>query len=306
MAELPAQSRFCLRCGTPVPSIQPESPDPSPVSQTPFEPAGSPGFARPSNRGLKIALAGLILAIAALSAMVVHGGLLHSPGSADNGSLVNAPGQSGVSSLVQAPGDSHSGPLVQSPGTSQAPPDITQKPGEAAPPAADVEDYLRFLKDVEKRKMSLIKDFTTRALMQSATEKQQEVDAASNDDASKQFIPNINKGNEDFAPKWDQLAKYFLTKTPPQSCRELQQKYYDHLGKIESMFTQLHNALEQASSDPGKALSALTEMQGKASSEADDSARSADDALADVCDKYRIRKDFDIKTDSGSSSSLLP
>ena len=198
--------------------------------------------------------------------------------------------------------------MVQSPGTSQAPPDLGQKPGEAAPQATDVEDYLRFLKDVEKRKMALIKDFTTRALMQSATEKQQEVDAASSDDASKQFIPKINKGNEDFAPKWDQLLvqKYFLTKTPPQSCRDLQQKYYDHLGKIESMFTQLHNALEQASSDPGKALSALTDMQGTASSEADASARSADDALADVCDKYRIRKDFDIKTDSGSSSSLLP
>jgi hypothetical protein len=248
----------------------------------------------------------MILAIAALSMVVVRGGLLHAAGNSDNGSLVNAPGQSGISSLVQAPGDTHSGPLVQSPGASQAPPDMAQKPGETAPPATDVEDYLRFLRDVENRKMALIKDFTTRALMQTATEKQQEVDAASSDDASKHFIPNINKGNEDFAPKWDQLAKYFLTKTPPQSCHDLQQKYYDHLGKIESMFTQLHNALEQASTDPGKALAALTDMQGKASSEADESARLADDALADVCDKYRIRKDFDIKTDSGSSSSLLP
>ncbi len=294
MADLPAQSRFCLRCGTPVPTEQSAAPVPAHSTSTPFAPVASPAFPRPANRGLKLALAAMILAIAVLSALIVHGGMLHAARNSENGSL------------VQAPGDAHSGPLVQSPGSSQAPPDLAQKPLEGPPNAADVEDYLRFLKDVERRKMALIKDFTTRALMQSATEKQQEVDAASSDDASKKFLPNINKGNEDFAPKWDELAKYFLTKTPPQSCREQQQKYYDHLGKIESMFAQLHNALEQASTDPGKALSALTGMQGTASAEADDSARSADDALADVCDKYRIRKDFDIKTDSGSSSGLLP
>jgi len=307
LAELPDQSRFCLRCGTPVPVGQPPAPQAGksspvfapPTEQRPFAPS------RSMSNSVKAAIALLIVAVAALGAVVVRGSLLHSPGSSGNGSLVNAPGQSNNSSLVQAPGDSHNAPLVQSPGSSQAPPDITHRPDEPAAQPTDIMDYLRFLKDVEHRKMALIKEFTAQALMASATEKQKEVDAASDDKASQQFLPTINKGNEDFAPKWDQLAKYFLTKAPPQSCRELQQKYYDHLGRIESMFTQLHNALTQAQSDPSKALSALTEMQGKASAEADDSARSADDALADVCDRYHLRKDFDIKTDNSASTGLL-
>ncbi len=301
-ADLPPQSRFCLKCGTPV---QPAAAQPAPRAEAPAQPAG---FAKPASSGLskstKAVIGMLCLAVAALGAVVVRSGLLHSAANTKNGTLVNAPGSSGNGSLVQMPGDSKNAPLVQAPGTSQAPPDLIQKPDDQQSPE-DVLDYLRFLKEVEQRKMSLIKDFMATALMQSAMEKSQEAAAASSDEASKNFLPSMNKGFEQYPARWDQLAKYFLTRQPPASCAILQKKYYEHLGKVESMFLQVHNALAQANTDPGKALSALTEMQGKASAEADDTARQADDALGDVCDKYRIRKEFDIKTDSGSGSGLL-
>jgi hypothetical protein len=269
------------------------------VAAAPAAPA-----AQGASRNAKAIIGILCLAVAALGAVVVRSALVHAPAKSDQTSLVNAPGSSGNGSLVQMPGESKNNTLVQTPGQSQAPPDLMQKPdGQATP--EDVLEYLRFLKEVEQRKMSLIKDFMATALMASAMEKSQEAAAATSDEASKNFLPSMGKSFEQYSARWDELAKYFLTRQPPPSCAALQKKYYDHLGKVESMFQQVHNALAQANTDPGKALSALTEMQGKASAEADETARLADDAVGEVCDKYRIRKEFDIKTDSGSGAGLL-
>ncbi len=206
-ADLPAQSRFCLQCGTPVPTGVPQvsKPEAAPAFSTPASASARSG----ANRGLKTAVACLAAAVIVL-ALIASKGLFHSPGSSHKGSLVNAPGESNGNGLLQSPGVSNNAPLLQSPGTSQAPPSLTQNPDQGPPRAADVEDYLRFVKEVEARKQKMIKEFTTAALMQSATEKGQEVEAASSDEASKKFLPNINKGNQDLAGKWDDLANELI------------------------------------------------------------------------------------------------
>lgn len=287
-AELPAQSQFCLRCGTPVHATA-SFPQAAPMAQaTPLAPPNS-------NRTLLIALALLTLVVIGLSALVFKG------------HMVQAPSETNGGSLVQAPSNTNASPLVTVPGVSQPPPNMVQNPTEAAPQPTDISDYLAFLKDVENRKMALIKKQTAQTLSMYGNMLGGQVAAVNEDKPADQYLKDINKGNEDFAPQWDQLTKYFLTKTPPPSCTELQQKYYTHLGKMQSVLTKLHNALASATNPDktGDALQALTEMQGSASAEADASAKAADDSLADVCDKYRLRKDFDIKTDPSGSTSLL-
>ena len=95
-----------------------------------------------------------------------------------------------------------------------------------------------------------------------------------------------------------------MKRTPPPSCQELHAKYFDQLGKIQGMIVAVNDAVGKIQSDPSSALKALTEMQGKASVEADTSIQAADDALSAVCSKYHLQKDFDIKGDNSSLNML--
>ena len=294
-AEIPAQSQFCLRCGTPLHATA------MPMNTAPVASA-SPAPPR-TNKPLIAAITVLVLAILGVAAFFVRSALTQKAANPNSGQLVQAPGEGGAGALVQAPGDSHAGAPVQAPADSN-PNRVVQKPAPVIN-TAEIDDYLRFVKGIEEQKIGLVKQELAAALASQAGQLAKQAEAATDDQKSKDYLPGVAKENSGFAGDWDRLTRAFNGRVPPQSCIQLHDAYYSHLGKIQGQFAAYQNALATAQSDPNKALQALTAMQGTASVEADKSARAADDELYDICRKYNLRKEFDIKTDpSGSTGSL--
>ena len=292
-AELPVQSQFCLRCGTPIQR--------APSATAPIMPqAGSP-FAPPkSNNKPMLAIVGvLVLAILALGGVVVKG-LMTKKAEANNaGQLVQAPGAANTGGLVQAPGDGNPNQLVQAPADSK-PGNVVQKPNEATPFPSDIDDYLKFLKRIEARKQELIRKQTGDALLLLTQAKG--LSATIEESDYNNTFSNINKNMNYNAGEWETLTRELETRTPPEACRDLHNKYYDQLGKVQGVIIAVNDALAKVQTNPTDALHNLTEMQGKTSQQVDASIQSADDALAAVCDRYKLKKDFDIKGDAGSAS----
>lgn len=277
-AEIPRQSQFCLRCGAPIggTAANPTGAMPMPLSAP-----------RPNTRPFLITIGLLALLATGLGAVVIRGQLTQKAGNAQTGALVQTPGMGGGNNMVQAPGETE-------------PSKIVQAPGETAPNPTDILDYLAFLKRIEASKQSLIKKQVGDALMMLTQAKA--LSAQIEDSDYQRTFGNINKNMNYSAEDWNQLTVAFQQRNPPDSCRDLHDKYYDHLGKIQAMIVAVNDALNKVQSDPSGAIGALTQMQGKSSQDADAAILAADDALADVCNKYHLKKDFDIKGDAGSAS----
>jgi len=277
-AEVPGQAQFCMRCGTAV----------APVS------AVVAAARRPSRRPLWIGLA--LLAVAALAA----GGYR----------LLNP---AGASKVVDASGQVPVGAdLTGRSGRVAAGPDLSGRSGRITPPPpepADVVDYLKFLKDVERQRVALVKQQTAGALGMSASlpgsnllaemQQKEEDIQRSHEQTYEHFQAKIME----WQGQWNILSQHFLSKPPPQSCQQLRDKYYDMLGKTAGAMVSLANSLSQAfSGNAEKALESLSSMRGTASQSIDDACAAADEELASVCGKFRLRKDFDIKPDGGGAS----
>lgn len=270
-AEVPSHSQFCLRCGTPI--HRPGGPTSGRVATTPIT------TPRDNNRTALIMIVLLILLAGALGFLVVKGQLTQKAGPSDSGRLVQKPGRGKRAPMVQVPGE---------------------------PNNADVEDYLAFLKGIEAKKQKLAKDELASALYTYGNLTKKQADAVNDDKNNGQdFLPGVKNDMKDFPDQWNSLAALFNQKTPPASCQDLHDNYYDHLGKIQGEFQAVQNAIDKASTDPAGAIRDLTNLQGTASAEADQSAKSADDALDAVCQKYHLHKDFDIKTDASGFQGLL-
>lgn len=292
-AEIPSQSQFCLRCGSPIhsASIIPGSMNTAPAVVS----------TRVNTRPLKIAAAVLLLIVAGLGAMLLKGQLAQKTGQTPTGKLVQAPGENQPIQLVQRPGEQTPINMVQRP-AEQKPINVVQDPVDTAPPPADIIDYLAFLKKLEAAKQVLIRKQTGDALSLMAQAKGLSGSVDENDYNS--TLGNISKNVNYSAEDWNQLSITLQQRTPPDSCRELHNRYYEHLGKIQALMVAVNDAMSKIQSDPSNALQALTQMQGKAGADADAMAAIADEALSNLCRRYHLHKDFDIKTDSGPSSLL--
>lgn len=291
-AEIPAQSQFCLRCGTPI--------------HMPVQPIAAPAaFPAPksNNRPLIATVVVLLLAVLGLAGFLVRGALTQQTAKPSDGKLVQAPGEGGAGALVQAPGNSRPGAPVQAPADSN-PNKVAQAPAPVIN-TADIDDYLRFVRRIEEQKMALTKQELAAALTSQAQQLGKQAEAATDDQKSKEYLPGVARESGGIEQQWDRLSRTFAARVPPPSCVSLRDAYYAYLGKVQSMFVKYHNALAEAQSDPSKAIAALTAMQGSASSDADNAARAADDALYDICRKYNLRKEFDIKTDPSSSTGTI-
>jgi hypothetical protein len=253
-----------------------------------------------ANKKLIAVIAVLALALAGLVGAVISGRLLQKPGQSDSGQLVQAPGQSGPGTLVQAPGASAPGPMVQAPADTH-PPAMVQEPGNT-PNTADIDDYLKFVRQIELSKQQLIHNELGDALEMMT--KAKGLGASIDENEYNTTFAGLGSDTNKIAGDWNQLTAKFSERQPPQSCIDLRNKYLDQLAKIQSSVVQVNTALNKVQSDPSGALHALTGMSGTASAEADTAAQAADDALADVCKRYNLSKDFSIRTDSGSSSLL--
>lgn len=323
LAELPRQSQFCLRCGAPVEGA---------LGNTLQMPQGfgasSLNPPRQNTRLLAAIVALLAVLATALGAMVIRtqlaqkaaassptGKMVQSPGATPQAKLTQDPGANNGTQLVQAPGNNAGTTMVEAPGAGTGTP-MTQQPGATTGPPADVVDYLAFLRQIEASKKKLIHDETAdlAALkdtlpIENIKKLLDNVDMGGDGpavDPAKKSISKTAKTATAVADDWNQLAIAFNQRTPPESCRQLHDAYYDHLGKVQAGILNVYSVLDKAfSGDPNKTTDAYHDamsMQGS-SGDVDVAMRKADDALAEVCKTFHLTKDFDIS--EGSSSSLV-
>jgi len=283
-AEVPSHSQFCLRCGTP-------------TNAAAAYHAPAPSYAAPvpaNNRPLIATVGVLALAVVIMAAFMVQSALTQKPGK------VSTP------SLVQAPATSAPGPLIQAPGDTKPATPVLAPPAPAEPDYSAINDYLKFVRQVEVTKQGLIHRELASALSQYGNMMAEQVKAATDDEASKDFLPNINKNPQNFSAEWNRLSQIFVQRVPPQGCVKLRDLYYSHLGSIQGMFNKIHDATASANNGQSSdALGALTSMMGTASSQADQTAAAADDELADICRACKLEKTFKVATDAGASGSLI-
>jgi hypothetical protein len=226
--------------------------------------------------------------------------------------VVTATGRAPESSrLMDASGRlGRTGPLTTSAGT----------PGPAPLDPTDVIDYLKFLKDIERQRIMLVKSNEgqlkalipmTEAgnLMAQMKENEADISKAQNDTYNQ-----MQQKISGMSSQWLELSSRFQTRRPPQACQQLANYYYDALGKTSSAIISVANSFSQAmqglsSGDMSKVSDIVEKLQGmdgsgsgSPSKMVDDACGKADSELGAVCDKFRIHKDFDIRSDGGAAS----
>ena len=288
--EVPSSAVFCARCGVRL------SHGVSAVNRTTV---GAAQAGKPDRR--KVALA--MLAAAALAAAAYLGWrVLSKPAR-----VAQIAGHQGpVAPLTERTGRlGPVGPLTDRSGAVPEPEPVPQ----------DVIDYLAFLKDIERQRVLLAKSQLGEVLKQSTdlTFAGAMADWTTNEPEQKyrDVYGRVQQSLSLWTGQWQELAGRFLgyPKPVPGTCSELRDRYYALLGATSKGMAQIGNSFSQAlSGDPGKALETLTQMQGSglgsSSKEIADACAAADDALAAVCGKHKLRKDFAIRDDLGGSNLL--
>lgn len=243
---------------------------------------------------LLIAIAVLLIALLGVGAI-----LLQKANKGDTGKIVAAPADAGNGGIVQAPAAATPNQTIQAPAQANPAP-VVQQPDAAPPFPADIDDYLKFVKEIERKKQALISKQLGDALLMMTQAKglSGTIEEKDYTDAFNNMNATMQKNSQD----WNNLTRDFSARQPPQACVDLRNKYLNQLGKIQAVTFAVNDAMAHVQSDPSNVLHMLTGMQGKASAEVDSAIEAADGALADVCDKYHLKKDFDIRGDSGSAS----
>ncbi|MCC6730410.1 MAG: zinc ribbon domain-containing protein [Chthonomonadales bacterium] len=289
-AEIPAHAQFCMRCGAPAPA-RPASGGPLPVAPLPVPSGG---------RGRAARIAAALAVLAAVASWIVWARWPRADVVKARGAVAN-PGP-----LTERSGRvADAGPLAERGGI-VAP---------APPKPIDVIDYLQFLKDIERQRVLLVRRqlgevlaMSTRITAGNLTA-QMEGDESQISGAQRQVYDEFQQSLGRWSGDWQQLSAAFLAKPAPGSCAGLRDAYLDLLGKTAGAIAQVGGSLSQAlGGDPQSALQTLSGMQGSglgsASQQVADACRAADEALAAVCDRFGIRKDFDIRDEAGGGNLL--
>lgn len=242
-----------------------------------------------------------VIAVLVLAVLGLGATLLLKAGKGDSNKLIAAPANTNNSGLLQAPAEATHVAPVQAPKEAQATP-VVQQPDNVQPFPADIDDYLKFLKRIEAKKQTIIRSQTADALLMMT--KAKGLSTSIEDEDYNKAFKDIGSSNQKGAQEWNALTQEFNGRQPPPACVDLRNKFLDQLGKIQASIAAVNDALARVQSDPSNAIHDLTKMQGGTSAEVDAAIDAADSALAEVCDKYRLKKDFDIRGDSGSGNLL--
>ena len=307
-AEIPPQSKFCLRCGTPVNATM-ETPAYTRPPSTPLPAMRGAGNGA-GNKGMWVALGAIAVLAMALGAFVVRGQLTQKAGENQTGNLVQAPGENRTGNLVQKPGEVPKTPIVQAAGENNA----------------VVIDYLERLKEIEATKRRINRDATdtlrTMAATLSVAKLKAALDANDNPDATgisegKEFNKSVSKpavAADKIAVQFDQLTAKFNTLQPPAPCLDLHRSYYDYLGRVQAETLHgidlLNKVMKANESGDTSALNALLHeaygMQGKSVDSVDKFGLRCNETLQKVFDGYKIPSSsrFEIGGDAEGSAGL--
>ncbi|MBC7527550.1 MAG: zinc ribbon domain-containing protein [Chthonomonadaceae bacterium] len=304
-AEIPPQSKFCLRCGTPVNATM-ETPAYTRPPSTPLPAMRGAGNGA-GNKGMWVALGAIAVLAMALGAFVVRGQLTQKAGENQTGNLVQAPGENRTGNLVQKPGEVPKTPIVQAAGENNA----------------VVIDYLERLKEIEATKRRIQKDVMVAVLAIKDTLPLESAKAAlqeygSPDGTAPPAAQEVSKsGNKvavaaaQFSSDYDQLTAKFNELRPPAPCLDLHRAYYDYMGRKQQetlktidWFIKMMKAIEA-----GTASEYLQEARGKLGKSfdsVDKYEKNCDSMLQKVFDGYKIPSSsrFEIGGDAEGSAGL--
>ena len=116
---------------------------------------------------------------------------------------------------------------------------------------------------------------------------------------------DVTKGKfADLRPDWYQLIKDFQAVPPPDECKPIADDYYRAINEIPGMTGDVIGVLNTVSTDPQGALTAVSKLRNKSYGEIDRYLDRTDARVQAICDKYNVRKWFNIKTDVAGSDML--
>jgi hypothetical protein len=175
-------------------------------------------------------------------------------------------------------------------------------------------DWLDHLRQTEDRKNQLSSDQTAKMMVEFTKLNglglaYGSLDEKGNLDPDKLESPTEALGQKvgDLREPWRDVIKFFESVPPPADCLTLAHVYDDALDEVAGEMGDLGDAITQGgNAGPSGAedmVSKLEKLQGQSGDTIDKRFSTADDMVADLCNKYNTSKWFKIKADGGSPLS---
>lgn len=170
-------------------------------------------------------------------------------------------------------------------------------------PPAEVVNYLRFLKEIETRRVMLAKQHIGVSLQQLVEIMGGNIQAMMDEHPEirhRQINANFHRALMQMSREWQALNRLFRSRHAPQPCRVLQARYFDVLRNCTGAVGILAHSVGQAlSSNPMALLGSLPSMGGSglasASRAVTEACQAANAELAAVCKRFQLSKDFEIQ-----------
>lgn len=194
-------------------------------------------------------------------------------------------------------------PIVKA--TEVAPPVVRSKDGMPD----DVRAWLEHLERIERKRIELAQTQIMGLLVSMEEIKGAELGDALADilggDPTQQEqreAPSVGKAKQiadEVRPKWKELAVEFEAKEPPEECKTVAGNYDQALRETGATVSDIIGVINTEAGEPQTAIQKLREIMTNHKKMIDEPAKRADTGVGDICDKYGVRKWFDIKGDVG-------
>ncbi len=168
----------------------------------------------------------------------------------------------------------------------------------------DVYDWLGHLQKIEVKKNELsvkqAADMKTFELMLNTLGPGIGEMEPTNEEAPVDEPSSVTKGKfENLRPQWKDLLSEFESVPPPEECKPIANDYDIALTEIPGMISDLEDLLNQVSTNPQAALIKAQTMQSKSYKNIDQNFAQTDVRVQAICDKYGVKKWFNIGDKGG-------
>lgn len=260
-----------------------------------------------ANRKRNLVIGGAVLAALVIGIVGLRAAGLLKVGGSSEGSDLRAGGTGNVAMLKEAGADQ--GAMLQATNSTVAMP-------------ADVDAWLKHLKEVEDRKRALTASQAkelqiflgqanaTDGMMTGDTVKEM-ADPDSNIQAPA-LVTDMQKMVDRQKQQWYDLSDFLRSVPAPEECKKIEVAYDQGLTQMGMTMSDIagipQKAVDDAESDPNGArdrnTAAANEINTNHTQVIDKSFETADKGVADICAKYKVAKMFDIDT-SGKGSGMM-
>jgi hypothetical protein len=199
----------------------------------------------------------------------------------------------------------------------EAPQGPIAKATEVTPPVVrsndpmpeDVRAWLEHLRRIEEKRIELAQSQIMGLLVGMEEIKGAELGDALSDilggdptEGEQTEAPSVGKARDianEVRPKWKELAAEFEAKAPPEECQSIAGEYDQALRETGATVSDIIDVINNEAGEPQSAIEKLRGIMTSHKKMIDEPAKRTDDGVARICDKYGVRKWFEIKGDVG-------